>query len=130
MMKIDHVALFCQDLEAMRDFFITYFEATSNDLYHNQRTGLRTYILSFPNGDTRLELMQRPDVTRQAVPEHAHLGYIHLSLAVGSRMQVEALTSRLQAEGYHVLSGPRTTGDGYYESCVEGPEKILIEITV
>ena len=129
-MKIDHVALFGQDLEAMRDFFITYFEATSNDLYHNQRTGLRTYILSFPNGDTRLELMQRPDVTSKAVPEHAHLGYIHLSLAVGSRMQVEALTLRLQAEGYHVLSGPRTTGDGYYESCVEGPEKILIEITV
>ena len=129
-MKIDHVALFCQDLEAMRDFFITYFEATSNDLYHNQRTGLRTYILSFPNGDTRLELMQRPDVTSKAVPEHAHLGYIHLSLAVGSRMQVEALTLRLQAEGFHVLSGPRTTGDGYYESCVEGPEKILIEITV
>ena len=129
-MKIDHVALFCQDLEAMRDFFITYFEATSNDLYHNQRTGLRTYILSFPNGDTRLELMQRPDVTSKAVPEHAHLGYIHLSLAVGSRMQVEALTLRLQAKGYHVLSGPRTTGDGYYESCVEGPEKILIEITV
>ena len=129
-MKIDHVALFCQDLEAMRDFFITYFEATSNDLYYNQRTGLRTYILSFPNGDTRLELMQRPDVTSQAVPEHAHLGYIHLSLAVGSRMQVEALTFRLQAEGYQVLSGPRTTGDGYYESCVEGPEKILIEITV
>ena len=129
-MKIDHVALFCQDLEAMRDFFITYFEATSNDLYHNQRTGLRTYILSFPNGDTRLELMQRPDVTSKAVPEHAHLGYIHLSMAVGSRMQVEALTLRLQAEGYRVLSRPRTTGDGYYESCVEGPEKILIEITV
>lgn len=129
-MKIDHVALFCQDLEAMRDFFITYFEATSNDLYHNQRTGLRTYILSFPNGDARLELMQRPDVTSKAVPEHAHLGYIHLSMAVGSRMQVEALTLRLQAEGYRVLSGPRTTGDGYYESCVEGPEKILIEITV
>ena len=45
-------------------------------------------------------------------------------------MQVDAMTSRLQAEGYHVLSGPRTTGDGYYESCIEGPEKILIEITV
>ena len=129
-MLIDHVALYCQDLEAMRDFFITYFEASSNDLYHNQITGLRTYILTFPKGDTRLELMQRPDVTSQVVPERAHLGYIHLSMAVGSRMQVDTMTSRLQAEGYQVLSGPRITGDGYYESCIEGPEKILIEITV
>ena len=29
-----------------------------------------------------------------------------------------------------VVSGPRTTGDGCYESCVAGPEGALVEITV
>ena len=129
-MKIDHVALFCNNLEAMKNFFIAFFSAVSNDLYHNPRTGLRTYILTFPEGDTRLELMQRPDVTNPVVPQPAHLGYIHISMSVGSKAQVDALTLRLQSDGYQVLSGPRTTGDGYYESCMEGPEKIWIEITV
>ena len=61
-MRIDHAALFCRDLEQMRQFFIDYFDARSNKQYYNPRTGLRTYILSFTEGSTRLELMQRPDV--------------------------------------------------------------------
>ena len=60
----------------MRQFFIDYFDARSNEQYHNPRTGLRTYILSFTEGSTR-----------------------------------------------------RLAGDGYYESCIFGPEGILIELT-
>ena len=60
-MRIDHAALFCRDLEQMRQFFIDYFDARSNEQYHNPRTGLRTYILSFTEGSTRLELMQRTE---------------------------------------------------------------------
>ena len=41
----------------------------------------------------------------------------------------EALTRKLAEAGYRVLSGPRVTGDGYYESCVEGFEGNLVEIT-
>ena len=127
-MRIDHAALFCKDLEQMRQFFIDYFDARSNEQYHNPRTGLRTYILSFTEGSTRLELMQRPDV-QDADPSQPAIGYIHLSFAVGSRKGVDLLTRRLAADGYTVTSGPRTTGDGYYESSILGPEGIQIELT-
>ena len=112
----------------MRQFFIDYFDARSNEQYHNPRTGLRTYILSFTDGSTRLELMQRPDV-QDANPSLPAIGYIHLSFAVGSRKGVDLLTHRLAADGYTGTSVPRTTGDGYYESCVLGPEGIQIEVT-
>ena len=127
-MRIDHAALFCRDLEQMRQFFIDYFDARSNEQYHNPRTGLRTYILSFTEGSTRLELMQRPDV-QDADPSQPAIGYVHLSFAVGSKKGVDLLTRRLAADGYTVTSGPRTTGDGYYESSILGPEGIQIEIT-
>ena len=127
-MRIDHIALFCRDLEVMRQFFLDYFEAASNELYHNPRTGLRTYILSFTEGSTRLELMQRPDVA-DADPSVAATGFIHVSFAVGSKRGVDLLTRRLADDGYPVVSGPRTTGDGYYESCILGPEGVQIEVT-
>ena len=127
-MRIDHAALFCRDLEQLRQFFINYFDARSNEQYHNSRTGLRTYILSFTEGSTRLELMQRPDVL-DADPSQPAIGYVHLSFAVGSKKGVDLPTRRLAADGYTVTSDPRTTGDGYYESCILGPEGIQIELT-
>lgn len=124
-MKIDHIALFCKDLERMRQFFIDHFSATSNDLYHNPKTGLRTYILSFPDGLARLELMQRPD-TIAIDPSQPNIGFIHLPFSVGSKDSVDSMTEALRNAGYSVVSGPRTTGDGYYESCIIGPEGIQI----
>lgn len=128
-MRIDHIALFCKDLEQMRQFFLDYFQAKSNEQYHNPRTGLRTYILTFPEGGARLELMQRPDTT-DADPSLPAIGFIHVSFALGSKEAVDGKTKELLNGGYQVVSGPRTTGDGYYESCILGPEKIQIEITV
>ena len=55
---------------------------------------------------------------------------MHLAFSVGRREKVDQLTERLKSDGYKVLSGPRVTGDGYYESCVAGPEENQIEITV
>ena len=127
-MKIEHVALFCKNLEQMRQFFLEYFEATSNEQYHNPRTGLRTYILTFPDGGARLELMQRPD-TFDADPSKPNIGFIHVSFAVGNKEAVDTKTIELRDAGYQVVSGPRTTGDGYYESCILGPEGIQIEVT-
>ena len=128
-MKIDHIALFCRDLEQMRQFFIDHFEAVSNEMYHNPRTGLRTYILTFPDAGARLELMQRPD-TIDVDPSKSNIGFIHVSFAVGSKEAVDAKTIELRDAGYQVTSGPRTTGDGYYESCILGPEGVQIEITI
>jgi lactoylglutathione lyase len=128
-MKIDHVALYCLDLEGMKEFFIRYFNGVPNDIYHNPKTGLKTYILSFEGSDARLELMTRPEVENEEENIYRH-GFIHLSFSVGSEKMVDSLTKVLNEDGYQVLSGPRTTGDGYYESCIVGPEKIQIEITI
>ena len=40
-MRINHVALYCLDLEGMKDFFIRYFKGVPNELYHNPRTALK-----------------------------------------------------------------------------------------
>jgi lactoylglutathione lyase len=128
-MRIDHIALFCKDLEQMRQFFLDHFKGVSNEQYHNPRTGLRTYILSFPDGGARMELMKRPD-TIDIDPSKPNIGFVHVSFAVGSKEAVDAKTVELNEAGYKVVSGPRTTGDGYYESCILGPEGIQIEITI
>lgn len=127
-MKIDHIALYVEDLEAAKDFFVRYLDAAANDGYHNPKTGLRTYFLRFA-GDARLEIMNKPQMDA-AEKTPARTGYIHLAFSVGSPQRVDELTQRLRADGYAVLSGPRTTGDGYYESCVVGIEGNQIEITV
>lgn len=126
-MRLDHFAMYVDDLEGVRVFFMRYFGATSNEQYHNPRTGLRTYFLSFGDG-ARLEIMSRPDMV-EGGRDPLRRGYIHLAFSVGGRERVDELTETLRTDGFAVLSGPRVTGDGYYESCVEGPEGNLIEIT-
>lgn len=126
-MKIEHIALYVNDLITERDFFIKYFNAVSNSGYHNPKTGLRTFFLTFEDG-ARLELMSRPEIQTREKPTFES-GYIHLAFSVGSAEKVDELTARLKSDGFKVLSGPRTTGDGYYESCVLDPEGNQIEIT-
>ena len=113
----------------MKGFFEKYFHGIPNPLYHNSRTNLRTYMLTFPDGESRLELMTCPEVEGDN-ESLFHSGFIHLSFAVGSKEAVDELTATLKADGYKTLSSPRTTGDGYYESCVRGFEGILLEITI
>ncbi len=127
-MEIDHIAMYVNDLERAKDFFVTYFGAVSNEGYHNAKTDFRSYFLSF-GGGTRLEIMQRPEMENSA-KALARTGYIHMAFHTGSKENVDALTRRLQADGYEVISGPRTTGDGYYESCIVGIEGNQIELTV
>lgn len=127
-MRIEHAAMYVKDLEKAKDFFIKYFGAVPNEGYHNKNTDFRSYFLSFDEG-ARLEIMTRPSMDdAEKTPDRT--GLIHLAFGVGSEEKVDELTARLKADGYEVLNGPRTTGDGYYESCVVGIEGNLIEITV
>ena len=127
-MKIGHIALYVNDLEGAKDFFVTYFEGRPNEGYHNPKTDFRSYFLTFSDG-SRLELMTKPDLTDSGDLLN-RFGYAHLAFATGSKEAVDTLTNKLNAAGYPTISGPRTTGDGYYESCVLGFEGNLIEITV
>ena len=127
-MKIEHIALYVHDLEGAKEFFLSYFDATANTLYHNTRTGFKSYFLSFEDG-ARLEIMTKPELSDSGVSTN-QFGYAHLAFSVGSKEEVDRLTAKLARSGYTVLSGPRITGDGYYESCILGFENNLIEITV
>ena len=126
-MTIEHIALYVNDLEAARDFFVTYLDGRSNDGYHNKTTDFRSYFISFDDG-ARLELMTKPGMIDPEKPLN-RTGYAHIAFSVGSREKVDELTEQLKEAGYKVVSGPRTTGDGYYESCFVAIEGNQIEIT-
>lgn len=127
-MKIDHIAMYVNDLESARIFFIRYFGAKSNEQYHNLKTNFCSYFLSFEDG-TRLEIMTRPEIDDKTKTLQ-QTGYIHIAFSLGSKEKVNDLTKILNADGYEIVSPPRTTGDGYYESCILGIEGNQIELTV
>ena len=127
-MKIEHIAMYVNDLNKAKDFFTRYLGGRAGNGYHNPTTGFSSFFLTFDDG-ARLELMHRPQMDN-APKTPARTGLIHLAFSVGSRARVDALTEQLRQDGYEVVSGPRVTGDGYYESCVAGVEGNLVEITV
>ncbi len=126
-MKIEHVALYVNDLERARKFFIKYFGAKSNDGYHNPVKKFRSYFLTFDDG-SRLELMNKVEMD-DAPKTLNRTGFIHIALSVGSKTKVDELTAKLRADGFKIIGEPRTTGDGYYESCIVDAEGNQIELT-
>lgn len=127
-MRIEHVAMYVNDLERARDFFVTYLNGKANGGYHNPTTDFRSYFISFEDG-ARLEIMHKPNMEDpEKMPDRT--GFAHIAFSVGSKEKVDALTDILRKAGYEVVSGPRTTGDGYYESCIVGVESNRIEITI
>lgn len=127
-MRIEHIALYVNNPEGARDFFVKYFDAVSNEGYHNPRTDFRSYFLTFTGG-SRLEIMTKPDLSDSGDLLN-RFGYAHIAFSTGSKEAVDSLTARLSSDGFPVISGPRTTGDGYYESCILGFEGNIMEITV
>ncbi len=113
-----------------KQFYQKYFAVEANAKYHNAEKGFSSYFLTFDSG-ARLELMQMASVPKSRNDPHTQFtGFIHLAISVGSVAKVDALTQILAADGYQIIDGPRTTGDGYYESTVLDPENNRIEITV
>lgn len=127
-MKIEHVALYVKDLEKVKEFFIRYFNGTANAIYHNKEKGFQSYFITFDDG-ARMEIMTRPDVDDQE-KRPLRSGFAHVAFSVGSKEEVDRITKLLQNDGFQVTSEPRTTGDGYYESCILDSEGNQIEITV
>jgi lactoylglutathione lyase len=128
--RINHLAIWARDIEVLCRFYETYFGARSGARYANPAKGFESRFLAF-DSDARLEIMQADTIGgRSGEPGAKHVGYAHLAISVGSREQVDQLTAQLRHDGYMVLDGPRTTGDGYYESVVLDPEGNRVEITV
>lgn len=127
-MTIGHIALYVENLEREKDFFETYFGGKAGNKYHNEKTGFTSYFISFADG-ARLELMNLP-ASKKCENTSRTIGYVHIAFHAGSKEMVHVLTEKLRADGYCVCSEPRTTGDGYYESCVADSEGNCIEITI
>jgi lactoylglutathione lyase len=127
-MKIEHIAIWTNNLEGMRNFYMHYFDASSNEIYYNHSKGYRSYFLSF-DGDCRLEIMEMPRIPKSKNdPVKQFTGLIHFALKVGSRSEVNRLTEAIKNDGFKVVSEPRTTGDGYYESVILDPDGNRVEI--
>lgn len=128
-MYIEHIALWTNQLEEMKEFYLNYFEVKSNEKYFNSSKNFFSYFLSFEKG-CRLELMQMPNIPDSSNDIYAQFtGLIHFAISVGNKEKVDLLTERLRNDGFEIIGEPRTTGDGYYESVILDPDKNRIEIT-
>jgi lactoylglutathione lyase len=127
-MRIEHLAIWTKDLENLKDFYTRYFGAKAGAKYHNPSKNFESYFLSFDKG-CRLELMHKPEIPETRNDAHQQFtGIIHFAISVGSKKNVDALTTQLRKDGHAIVGEPRTTGDGYYESVVLDPEGNRIEI--
>lgn len=125
MTRIDHIGIWTHDLEKVKEFYVKYFGCVVNEKYVNPTKQFESYFLSFKSG-ARIELMKRTGKMESRSDHSA--GLAHISIAVGSREEVDKLTKRLEMEGVIIESRPRITGDGYYESSILDPENNRIEI--
>jgi lactoylglutathione lyase len=124
-LRIEHVGIWVRDIDAVAAFYTKYFGARAGALYRNPRKEFESRFLEFDSG-ARLELMTRSDVSQRTAAEQ--LGLAHVALSVGDEAKVDALAARFVADGLPPDSGPRRTGDGYYECVVRDPEGNRVEI--
>jgi len=127
-MKIEHLAIWVDDLELMKDFYLKYFETNAGNKYTNEKNQYTSYFIFFGEDKTRLELMHKPDIAPTIGQRGFTKGLAHFTISVGGEQNVNELTERFRKDGYTIFSEPRTTGDGYYESVVLDPEGNYLEV--
>ncbi|OCL25701.1 hypothetical protein U472_15345 [Orenia metallireducens] len=129
-MRIEHIAIWTNQLERLKDFYVKYFNAKAGDKYTNSTKKFESYFLSFDKG-CRLEIMHKPSIPENLNDiQEQYMGLIHFAISVGSKNKVLSITERLREDGYEIIGEPRTTGDGYFESVILDPDGNRVEITV
>jgi lactoylglutathione lyase len=128
--RIEHIALWTEDIERLVSFYAEHFGALVGPKYANPSKGFESRFVTFQSG-ARLEVM-KTSALRPATHEPGvhRIGLTHLALSVGSENRVDELTATLRDAGFTVEAGPRRTGDGYYESVVLDPDGNRLELTV
>ena len=125
-MKIEHIALWTKNIERLRTFYETYFEAVCGPRYYNLANKFESYFLAFSHG-ARIELMSKPDLDKRA-NDSLNIGYSHFAFKVGTIQEVNRLTEKFREAGIPIVGEPRHTGDGYYESVILDPDGNRIEL--
>lgn len=124
-MQLTHIAIWTNELERSREFYVTYFGGKNNEKYVNPKKGFASYFITFEGGAS-LEIMQRMDVTEER--EGLFIGLAHFAFSVGSKENVNNMIEMFRKDGYTILGEPRTTGDGFYEGSVADPDGNIVEI--
>ncbi len=124
-MRIEHIAIWTEKLEELKEFYCKFFNGKSNEKYENKVKKFESYFISFESG-CRLELMRRVDIKEEERKER--IGFTHLAFKVEGKEKVDEMTEELRKNGYKIVGEPRTTGDGYYESVVLDPDGNRIEL--
>ncbi|MCD7972442.1 MAG: VOC family protein [Candidatus Azobacteroides sp.] len=129
-MKIEHIAFWTSDPEKIKEYYKTYFQATSSEKYRNETRQFESYFLSFETG-CRLEIMSVPDIQdaendRLSKP---YRGLTHVAFEVETMKEVDEKAKELKEAGFEILRGPRVTGDGYYEFETLDPDNNKLEVT-
>jgi lactoylglutathione lyase len=128
--RIEHVAIWTRDIENLKVFYMNYFGGIAGEKYTNSKNSFESYFIKFDSG-ARLELMQMPTIPLNLNDtDDQYIGLIHIAISLGSIERVDSLTEELMKAGYSVVSEPRFTGDGYYESCILDPDGNRLELTV
>ena len=127
-MTLEHIAIWTNQLEVLREFYCRHFGGRSNQKYINDAKGFQSYFISFSSG-ARLELMSRTDIPKNLNdPLQQYMGIIHIAFSVDTMQEVEKKAAELKAAGFPILSGPRKTGDGYYEFETMDPDNNRLEV--
>ena len=129
-MTLEHVAIWTDKPEQLKDFYTKYFDGISNDKYTNEKKQFHSYFISFKSG-ARLEIMAMPGIPANLndTVVKQHKGIIHLAFGVDTKQEVEEKATQLKEDGFKILSGPRKTGDGYYEFETLDPDNNRLEVT-
>src|SRR6476619_1363413 len=129
-MILEHVVIWTDKIEDLKDYYVKYYAGTANSKYTNEKKGFHSYFLTCKSG-ARLELMTMPqipdNINDRVIAQHK--GIIHLAFGADTMQEVDKKARQLQAEGFKILSGPRKTGDGYYEFETLDPDNNRIEVT-
>lgn len=130
MITLEHVAIWTDQLENLKDYYQKFFGGQPNNKYINKTNNFQSYFLTFKGG-ARLEIMSRSDIpsNQNDTITKQHLGIIHLAFGVETMEDVDSKALELQQNGYKILRGPRKTGDGYYEFETLDPDNNRIEVT-
>lgn len=128
-MFVNHIGIWSENPERLRDFYIHYFGATASEKYSNPRTQFYSFFLTLSTAFS-IEIMYKPGLTTPFSERGNHMGYSHLAISLGSSEEVNRLTDILRRDGVQIIGEPRTTGDGFYESVVTDPDGNYLELTV
>ncbi len=128
-MKLEHIAIWTDNIELLRNYYVSFFDGQSNEMYINPKTQFQSYFIAFESG-ARLEIMSMPNIPDNTndIINAQHKGIIHIAFSVDSKQEVDAKAALLQTNGFELLNGPRVTGDGYYEFVTLDPDKNRIEV--